>query len=952
MKKTFKLFTALMLGIYMPSVAQMQNWFVSPTRVDMLATPNLTTFGTTATTAAEVANGMYAKQLVSPGPLNNQQLFYVADGVVYDYNNTQIGTINNVAASEIIIVPFGNNDLITNCSNKYNIFYTTSAGGLCKSVLDMNAYSLTSEIMDVSAGSSEFGAIAVSKKNAANERYLYYLSSSGYISSYGGTIKKWIIQNDGSVVLPTAPSNPVLFSATTCPIAYGDAEIFARELDLSPDGQWLAWGSFYKSNTSPRFHLIHLDAHGDFDMAGMGCNAYQSFSIPNAIVDANLDGFRGVEFYQDGSTTRLFMGAGSDGIWYFESPLIPIPTTFHQVVGSFPVFGFSQIELSYNGNMYASSPFVSAAATNIGAFDPGALIPTMSLGGGSPSFTIGNPVPFQDAPKVTYSLAPPGSDLYTLPDQIDGEDYSGITSSPIPIVATVNSFTYPTSSPILSPWSTSNNPWNTTGTVQVIKELRITGNSDLKIDGMIFKFSPNAKVVIEQGGSLTLDGTVFTSDYLAHPCTIPYTWKGVEVLGNTTQSQLTSGAQGKLTLLNASRIEYAEIGAQNLNSGGIIIASSNSSFVNNKIGVKFNKYQNYIPAPSGKKPYYPNLSSFTGCTFSADGLYPFTDPPALVSFNECNGVTFNQCTFHAANSPNLVNALSIGIKSIDSRFTVMDNSSFTNLWHGIDAVRSGADQPFWVFETTFENNQTGIAAKGITRLKVQKNNIFSIGGNLNTAYPVNSGISLDNCTGYIIEENQFNGSGSNVKYGIMIYNSGADYNEIYKNTFTGLDVANVAGGINRDNSAPSIYGLQYVCNQNSGNSMFDFFIGKQVGTFPYGIREYQGMQGFAAGNTFSFTGPATTDIYNKASFMRYYYWNGSAADEPLYFNTPAVTITSVTQQNTCPSNIGGTAQRLTLEEKDSLINSYNIAETAYLNLLYSYNQLMDGGNTNALLNQI
>ena len=35
-----------------------------------------------------------------------------------------------------------------------------------------------------------------------------------------------------------------------------------------------------------------------------------------------------------------------------------------------------------------------------------------------------------------------------------------------------------------------------------------------------------------------------------------------------------------------------------------------------------------------------------------------------------------------------------------------------------------------------------------------------------------------------------------------------------------------------------------------------------------------------------------------------------------------------------------------------MTNEYDSLETAYLNLLYSYNQLMDGGNTNMLLNQI
>lgn len=301
---------------------------------------------------------------------------------------------------------------------------------------------------------------------------------------------------------------------------------------------------------------------------------------------------------------------------------------------------------------------------------------------------------------------------------------------------------------------------------------------------------------------------------------------------------------------------------------------------------------------------------------------------------------------------------SVGIKAIDGGFTVYNNSQFSNLWYGIDARRWNTNTPFYVYYSTFTDNQVGILANTINNIVVQRCTL-EIGGNANVAVTNQIGLSLQTCSGYSIEENIFRLSSGNIipgsKQGTNINNSLAADNQIYKNKYIGLTNGNVAIGVNRDNSFPTLHGLQYLCNWHESVTAYDIFIAKQVvGLTAFGIRATQGTGSAPAGNTFSHLGPmgAPTDIFTKASGFIYYYWTGDPLQEPLYFNAPDITIASVTNPpNTCPSHICDPPCALA-QEITMFTGEYDTAETAYLDLLYTYNSLMDGGNTNALLTQI
>jgi hypothetical protein len=234
-------------------------------------------------------------------------------------------------------------------------------------------------------------------------------------------------------------------------------------------------------------------------------------------------------------------------------------------------------------------------------------------------------------------------------------------------------------------------------------------------------------------------------------------------------------------------------------------------------------------------------------------------------------------------------------------------------------------------------------------------NVFEIGGNLNSGATTQIGISNSACSGFIIEENDFKLSSSSIpsvaKWGISTNSCGSAPNQIYKNKFNDLNIGNYSVGINRDNNIPSINGLQYICNQNLSNDNFDFLISNKGGG-NVGIRLAQGSNFSPAANQFTNLGPigSFTDFNNTTSqIVKYYYSSGNA---PLYFSGVNTQLT--TQINNCPSNICTPPcdNTISILRMQQMTNEYDSLETAYLNLLYSYNQLMDGGNTNMLLNQI
>ncbi|MBK7964984.1 MAG: hypothetical protein IPK10_06660 [Bacteroidetes bacterium] len=705
---------------------QLKNWYIGPNGIDMsIATGSpvpvalAPAFGTAlGKVSTNVANGYYDDM--------GNLLFYIADQKIYDFNNEELGFINNNGA-EISIVPFDNND---QCNRKFNVFYTnggfTDASSLWRAVVDMNSFSVTTHLVDTISfrglPTTEFAAIAVGKV-ISNVRYLYFLAGPGTLNSKEGAIKKVIINNDGSVV-PTGRIYPTLTEQNQ----NAGGELFTRELEISPDGRWLGWASFEQVNppgfgTQYRYHFLELNSIGNYISS-----SYGQFNHPS-ILGNNVKGFRGVEFYLGSNGLDFFIGAGSSGIYSIKFPVNIPPTSlnFNHVLGSAPDFGYSQIELANNSYMYVSS---GLSTFNIAAFN---TISPLSIQP-SNSFSLTSPAP----PSTSWGAV----GLYTLPDQIDGQDYSLITPAAVAPVVTYNTLTFPSGggSGQSATWTYGSNPVNNaTSPIHIIHELRIKQNSTVTIKGMTFKFSPEAKVIIEVGSTLILDEdgvgnpTVLTGNSIPDPCFIPYTWKGVEIWGNSALSQIpsSSGAynQGRLVMKNRSSIEYAEWGARTwrpvspipstgyATTGGIVEVKSGSAFKNCNVGVEFKPYKSIVG-----NILRGNRSILMDAFFSNSNSpypYPFAKAPIHILAESCNGIRINNCEFSNDNSIFMFQKASYGVRAFNTSFIVKE-SEFYNFNIGVLASGFSSSKFFSIFSSEFSNNKVGIYSLNNNNSVIQK----------------------------------------------------------------------------------------------------------------------------------------------------------------------------------------------------------------------------------------
>ncbi|MDD3666955.1 MAG: T9SS type A sorting domain-containing protein, partial [Bacteroidales bacterium] len=204
------------------------------------------------------------------------------------------------------------------------------------------------------------------------------------------------------------------------------------------------------------------------------------------------------------------------------------------------------------------------------------------------------------------------------------------------------------------------------------------------------------------------------------------------------------------------------------------------------------------------------------------------------------------------------------------------------------------------------------------------------------------------------------GAPSGVYTGIRIAETQAT-DQVYKNTFTGLSYGNYAVGKNW-NSTHTDQGLAYYCNLNTGNHA-DFTV-EDVQDQDDGIQDPQGSELMPAGNTFSPYATYHFNNWNYNDWIGYYYFAPSPGNintvyYPEYINRvtrePVVGI-----QNTCPSHYGGSGGGssegrslvLTPEERQDAELEFADNLSDYNNVKILYDNLRDGGNTEATITDI
>jgi hypothetical protein len=347
----------------------------------------------------------------------------------------------------------------------------------------------------------------------------------------------------------------------------------------------------------------------------------------------------------------------------------------------------------------------------------------------------------------------------------------------------------------------------------------IIDNTTLTIHSEVF-FSPGARIIILPGGKLVLEGNTQFPARLSSGC--GQLWGGIEVHGDPLlRQEINNGIDvnhGYVKIVNGI-VENARCGIRVANPGynpdaysnepqelcypsGGIVQVKLATFRNNQTGVSFYPYRNFDENNLTKA----DESYLTACTFETTSpLLNQSTPGYFLKLDGVNGIKITGCTLQNKNyqpaplGPEFAHR-GRGIYCYNADLYVHDTTGypakFEKLEYGVYAMHSGMKNSYVSLKNAqFNGNQNGAYFSGYSEINPVeiRNNHFNHTQNFNTSNPQNTdlyGLYLNNCSGYRVSLNTFNGSGfsgEGVLYGAIINNSGAHTNFIYKNVFNTLD---------------------------------------------------------------------------------------------------------------------------------------------------------------------
>lgn len=487
----------------------------------------------------------------------------------------------------------------------------------------------------------------------------------------------------------------------------------------------------------------------------------------------------------------------------------------------------------------------------------------------------------------------------------------------------------------------------------LFRDVRVKGNSVLTITCKV-GMPELGKIVIEEGSKLIIDG-----GHITNSCKEKF-WGSIVIEGNNNATQLPltqPTSQGKLVIKNGAIIEnvmYAvTFGDGGWNNFGGLVEAEDATFRVVRRAVEFMSYP------------HNNNSYFKRCTFEyASGV---TDTPlSLVTLWDNKGAEFSGCSFEDNTGINdYYQYVANGIFSIDAAYTVKSDcdlasppspcpvanftrSTFKNLNQGVYATGAATGSKTVSIEgVEFEDNSMAIRIDALDNVSFIKNTLNQ-GGALKNSYPSSflHGISIENATGYEIEQNIFNKTGTVGVIGLRIKESGDAHNEVYNNTFNGNNYEQMLLDQNK-HPLVNFQGLELLCNTHtSSDPTTEILISSNFSapqaSFLHGIRVFQGSASSSTGNTFTGSGSHVT---NSGGPIDYYYL-GANQDPGGSVNRIAA------------SSSNGCATRHLLRAPSGIQLAPNMIADYYTDLgnyealLYNYYQNIDGGNTEALVANI
>jgi hypothetical protein len=494
-----------------------------------------------------------------------------------------------------------------------------------------------------------------------------------------------------------------------------------------------------------------------------------------------------------------------------------------------------------------------------------------------------------------------------------------------------------------------------------------------------FIVKPGGKLIVEDGGKLTN----LCGDF----------WQGIEVQGTTNQHQypaMNPTYQGLVILKNGAVVEHARNFFTNWkpndwNSIGGVIQATGATFRNCRRSAEFMAYQNFLPGnPNNLRG---NLSHFTRCHFVVDDDYRGGDDfAAHVTMWKVDGIDFVGCEFENLQTTITQSAhLGAGIGSSDAAYRVIPacnilvqgacppehtvRSVFRGLDHGIRASNSSTSRRFVVDRADFHANIAGVYANGVAGYQVKNCRFFigdrdvTLSGSVDTEFNLHHrGIFSTECWGFTVDDNELEQVGEHeLTEGIVIGYS-RDHNDIvFRNKATGLARGYIGEGICADltPSGTPVRGLWFLCNENDDNAI-NFWGRKINGAWDENshiIRTNQGGSKRPADNTFdqNATNGPISDFAVTMTYSPIIYWHRNTGDYiPTYHSSSlAPAVVTFIPQNNCASKIA-----VTQPEPPSgmppgpLVELMLERKGAYADTRYLYEQLIDGGNTDAVLEEI
>ncbi len=478
---------------------------------------------------------------------------------------------------------------------------------------------------------------------------------------------------------------------------------------------------------------------------------------------------------------------------------------------------------------------------------------------------------------------------------------------------------------------TSNQDWNKFKLIN--QDIIIHSSSILTISSEV-RFASNAKIVVNPGGKLILDGCTLTNACDGE------LWQGIFIEGNPSDATQSENNQGVVELLNEATIENAvcainvglrRLGAnpQMCESGGGIVKARNASFINNLQAVEFGPYRRHKII--GSVHLTRNASNFSHCNFIVNNqaLFDLNEFEQHINLIDVEDIQFHSCHFTSLNNKGIAiqSLMSASFSLDDGNMLTSERSNISDFDIGI-LIQDG--KPSYVYNTNFNNNFTGILT--------EKSDAIYIAGNhfqipYESYHGPTCGVSLTNCPYFYIKNNIFHGE-INCNYGLIINHSGKNDNIIKNNMFTHLRIANLAFGENSD-GLNGIKGLQFHCNWFENNDQDIVVSDYDIETGS--IRYIQGELGMGCGNIFTDNGfSLTSDNYS----FQYHYKNNSHRENP--FHVPLNIQTVANDDHLC-NQIGLENPLIAPPEvpfnwQNTLYDYYNLISTSLENTKRSYQE--------------